>query len=68
MYTVGQFSSIFYFFLIFISFPILNLFLAVELRQKWNVVWWQDFGFFISELIKPWIYLAYLVEAFFRSF
>ncbi len=68
MYTVGQFSSIFYFFLIFISFPILNLFLAVELRQKWNVIWWQDFGFLISELIRPWIYISRLIGAFIASF
>lgn len=68
MYTVGQYSSIFYFFLIFIVFPILNLFLAVQLRQKWHFVWWQDLGFLASELLRPWLYISVIVGEFISSF
>jgi ubiquinol-cytochrome c reductase cytochrome b subunit len=68
MYTVGQYSSIFYFFLIFIVFPILNLFLAVQLRQKWHFVWWQDLGFLASELLRPWLYIFVIVGEFISSF
>jgi len=69
MYSVGQYSSIFYFLLIFVIFPLINLFLALELSFNNNMVWWQSVIFFYIGLgIKPVYYVMALVYAWFESF
>ena len=49
MYTVGQGSSIFYFFLVFTLFPIMNRILANELKLVDHFVWWEEVKFLFSE-------------------
>jgi len=53
MYTVGQLSSIFYFFIIFIIFPIMNKLLDTDLVLYVKNVWWEDVYFVIKQLFIP---------------
>jgi ubiquinol-cytochrome c reductase cytochrome b subunit len=54
MYSVGQYSSVFYFFLIFFVFPIINLLLSDDLKyHEDRLVWWQDVLFLITEMLRP---------------
>lgn len=55
MYTVGQYSSIFYFLLIFIFFPILNKLLATELTYPGveKPVWWEDLYIMFKQYATP---------------
>jgi len=68
MYTVGQYSSAVYFILIFIVFPLLNLFLAAELLLEKKFVWWEEFLFFLTGFIRPLISIIISITDFFASF
>ena len=52
MYTVGQGSSTFYFFLVFTLFPIMNWILANELKLVDHFVWWEEVKFLFSEFSR----------------
>lgn len=53
MYTVGQISSIFYFFIIFIIFPILNKLQDTTLNLYVKNVWWEDIYYLIKQFLHP---------------
>jgi len=55
MYTVGQYSSLFYFVLIFVIFPIMNTYLTIDLALKSNVEdqynWWESLYVTFSDFL-----------------
>jgi hypothetical protein len=55
MYTVGQYSSLFYFILIFIVFPLMNTYLTIDLSLNTNTEdqynWWEGLYVALSDLI-----------------
>lgn len=55
MYTVGQYSSLFYFILIFIIFPVMNTYLTIDLSLETNTEdhynWWELLYAAISDFI-----------------
>jgi len=55
MYTVGQYSSFFYFILIFIVFPIMNTYLTIDLSLNTNSEdqynWFEGLYVAVSDLI-----------------
>jgi len=61
MYTVGQISSIFYFFLIFIIFPLINKLLDTQLELYEKNIWWEDVILLTKKLFIPIEYLKNLL-------
>lgn len=53
MYTVGQISSVFYFFIIFIAFPIMNKLLDSNLSLYTTNLWWEDVYIVIRQILIP---------------
>lgn len=58
MYTIGQYSSIFYFLLIFLIYPVLNFMLSINLTIVKYFTWWEEFYFFILTWVR---FLFYLI-------
>lgn len=64
MYTVGQISSIFYFFIIFIIFPIMNKLLDTNLSLYMKNLWWEDIFILIRQFFLPVEFLKNIIDKF----